>query len=165
MFILSNQILAQDLDSHKIYLESVQEYKRVIKYDATVEDYIQAINELYPTYDKIINMDELPSVSVQKALVKDYYNKYSYLFYDKDSKKNNLIVGLKSKEQFRDYLEILNNYLELNSSLFIDDLIKKNNKLYDDYINRNLKRLNIKKEEFEKMSEKDKETLLKIFKE
>ncbi|SDE72390.1 hypothetical protein [Epilithonimonas hungarica] len=108
-------------------------------------------------------MNELPSVSIQKALIKDYRDKYSYLFYDKDSGKNNLIVGLKTKEDYKTYLSLLTGYLELKTSLFIDDLIVENNRIYDEYVRKNLKRLNIKKLEFDKMSDNDKETLLKIF--
>lgn len=150
---------------HKMYLEKIQLYKEVFEFDEKVERHKSAIENLYPAYNQIILMDELPAVSIQKALIKDYSSKYYDLFYLDKAKKTNLLrVGLATKSEFYEYLNLLNTSLEMKTIMLINDLQVSLNNKYVNYINSNLKKLNIPRSEFDKMSEKDQDILIQSFK-
>ncbi len=148
---------------HNLYLEKVKSYREDFNRIEKVERIISAINELRPTYNKILEMEN-PSVNVQKALVKDYASKYQDLFYkDEQKKENYLKVGL-GKENYKKYLDLLESIMEIKAVKSINEIYIEYYDLKAAYIDQNLKRLNITRAEFDAMSEKDQQTLINTFK-
>lgn len=152
------------------YNKSLIEYKNVLKYDSEIENCISAVNEFRPTYNKILELDNLDNKQVQKALVENYAKEYYDLFnYTYEGKKHNMLLyGFDSKEEFKNYIDNTYHYILNDTSLKINrkisDFYKKEWNDQELYINSNLKRLGIKRETWDKMSENDKDLLWKTFK-
>lgn len=155
-----------DLD----YNKGIKDYKEIIKYDDEIENYISAINEFYPAYSKILDLDNLSNKEVQKALIKDYALKYYDLFNGnyEGKKINILLYGFDDKNEFKAYLNNTYYWLKNATTLKINKKIiiyhEEEINREEIYINKNLKRLLIKRETWDKMSENDKDILWKTFK-
>ena len=116
-------------------------------------------NEFITSYSKILNLDNFDNINVQNALIAGYSEKYEggkFISYKFDNKKQVEKYILRFSDVFtekivQEQLKILNNYYE--------NEVKKT----EDFLNRNLKRLNISRTKFDEMSENDQEILWREF--
>lgn len=165
--LLSGFVFGQTKSDYDIvnerYDRDIEDYKSIIRYDENIERHISAINEFYLAYDKIYNLDNLPSKNAQQALIKNYAEKYyDILKFEYEGKQISMInIGFTDKKSLNDYM--LNTYhlIKMQTSNLIEKKIDDKGKQLDKQLNDVLKKNNIKREEFNKMSEKDQSTLLK----
>lgn len=132
--------------------------------------YLQKAREtLKTTANDILKLENFNNKIMQKALMKPLLKYYDAFNIEKDGKiTNTLGYGDKSKEDFIYY------HYKIPEALLLTKLIEKqyyalisydesNIKILTNYINNNLKRLGITREQYEKLSENDKKLLEKKF--
>lgn len=121
------------------------------------------------TVESVLQLEDFSNKTMQKVLMKpltEYYDAFNV----ENNKKitNTLSYGFEKKENFINHYKIaealmLSKLIDLQYQALINDaqrLINETNA----YINRNLKRLGITVEEYEKLSENEKKLLEKSFK-
>lgn len=110
-------------------------------------------------YSKLLELDDFTSLAVQNALLKDYKDKYNLKPLEKRFENKEEVIKRIDELQLRFTASLALLYSK-DVSKHYDEL----NKAYDNYLQRNLKRLNLSKDEFDKLTEKDKDLLWKEFK-
>lgn len=149
-------------DSLKIELKKKYIESDDVKY---LED---ARETLKNVVENIINLEDFNNKSMQKALMKPldrYYDAFNV-------KKGNEIIntlrfGFEKKEDFIAHYKVseallLSKLIAKQYSTLVDDAKKEYN-IISSYIKRNLKRLGISMEQYEKLSENDRKILEKQF--
>ncbi len=163
------QIDSLDIE-YKKYISEYREYKI---HDAEIEKGIKCAKDFPIEYGKILKLDDLKNISVQKAILQEFTNECTpVLNYASDPINNNAIknftVGFKTRENFEKYLVLMEESLKLNTiDKMIVFIMKEDDKYYAElnaYIRKNLTRLKMPYSEFEKLSPNDKELLFKTFK-
>ena len=165
-----DSIIIQKEKIEKSYEKSLNEYEKIVKHDDEVERYISAEKEFFVTFNKLKHLDNLSNKQLQKALIQDYVNEYYDLFQfvNNGKKVNFLMYGFENKDDLDEYIDNAYYFLLTKTSILISDKViaqlEKEVKEEDIYINKNLKRLGIKRSEWDNMSENDKDILWKTFK-
>lgn len=162
IFILLPLFAFGQVDSVNVqYIKSIKDYKELNIKNQDIEDAIKCTNDFVPEYSKLLQLDDLNNTELQSAIIRDYSNRC----------KNHLNEGLyvfKSKELIEKYLKIKGNLLKLStSSKIIDYWLEEHQRstaALNLHIQNNLKRLNIKQSDWDKMSDNDKTLLFKTFK-
>lgn len=154
------------------YKQYVSEYKEYKIFDEEIEKGIKCVKDFPTEYGKILKLDDLKNITVQKALLQEFTNECTpVLNYDSDLEDNNAIksftVGFKTRENFEKYIVLMEKSLKLNTIdkiiVFIMKEDDKYNAKLDAYIRKNLTRLKMAYSEFEKLSPNDQELLFKTF--
>lgn len=161
LFLLLPLFSFGQVDSVNVrYIERINDYKELNIKNQDIEDAIKCTNDFVPEYSKLLQLDDLNNTEVQSAIIRDYSNRC----------KNYLNKGLyvfKSKELIEKYLKIQGDLLKLNTNnKIIDHWLeesKRSTASLNLYIQNNLKRLNIKQSDWDKMSDGDKRLLFKTF--
>ncbi|CEJ68854.1 hypothetical protein BN1195_01145 [Chryseobacterium oranimense G311] len=137
--------------------------------DDKVEYLQNARKVLKSTVDDVLKLEDFNNKTLQKVLMKpltEYYDAFTF----ESNKKiiNTLRYGFENKEDFINHYKasealLLGKLIDRQYQALIDD----SQRVIDEvnmYISKNLKRLGITIEEYEKLSENDKELLEKSFK-
>ncbi|UWX61379.1 hypothetical protein N0B40_03665 [Chryseobacterium oranimense] len=137
--------------------------------DDKVEYLQNARKVLKSTVDDVLKLEDFNNKTLQKVLMKpltEYYDAFNF----ESNKKiiNTLRYGFENKEDFINHYKasealLLGKLIDRQYQALIDD----SQRVIDEvnmYISKNLKRLGITIEEYEKLSENDKELLEKSFK-
>ena len=152
------------------YEQQLTEYKNLNTYDSNIEKIIRCIKDFNQTYSKLLEIQDLKNINLQKALINNFAEKYSDLFIiSKEGKKINwLQYGFESKKDISEYIQIGDGFLKYKLILAVSDLIidKKEKEVaaFENYLIINLKRLGISREDYENLSQKDKDLLWEKFK-
>lgn len=165
-FSQSDSLDLSYLDISEKYNSIYKFYKENIQPDANVERLISALEEFKPTYEKILRLDNLKNKNVQNALVSDYANKYGDLFIQTIDKRKvtYLFTNFENKSDVYDYIYKGTYMLKMDIHNRIFALVKKDFEKMQIYINKNLKRFGISREDYQNMSQKDKDALWEVFK-
>lgn len=162
-----SQLLFSQRNSDSInirYQENIKEYRLLKITDENIENTIECVNDFKNEYSKLLQVDDLSNVAVQKAIIRDYSNKCNSFIKDKE---NNGLYVFKTKDLIEKYMIIQDDLMKMNASVKILDFLiiqdEKYNKVLDSYIQKNLTRLKMPYSEFEKLSQNDKELLFKTF--
>ena len=131
--------------------------------------YLQnARKTLKSVVNEILKLENFNNKPMQKVLLKPIQDYYEAFNVEKDGKKiNTLNYGFENKEDFIYSYKIseallLSKLIDKQYSVLILDSERKLKELTN-YINQNLKRLGITKEQYDKLSENDKRLLEKQF--
>ncbi|WP_312342687.1 hypothetical protein [Chryseobacterium binzhouense] len=164
-FSQSDSLDLSYLDISEKYNSTYKFYKEYIQPDANVERLISALEEFKPTYEKILRLDNLKNKNVQNALISEYANKYGDLFIHTVNKRKvtYLFTSFDNKSDVYDYINKGAYMLKMDIHNRMFALIKKDFEKMQIYINQNLKRFGISREDYEKMSQNDKDELWELF--
>lgn len=150
------------------YLKIVKEYKNLGVYDENIETAIKCVEKFPSIYGKILDLNDLSNVAIQKAIVQDYATECRSAINDKNDNSYSFKVGFKTKSDFEKYIATVDIILKSTTYIKILELMISEDDKYlkrqDAYIRKNLIRLNIPYSDFEKLSINDKQILFKTFK-
>lgn len=159
--ILNKRIAKADSLTIELEKYNIQDYKIT---------YLQEARKvLKSAVDNVLELENFNNKTMQRVLMKPLMEYYDAFNVESDKKiTNTLSYGFEKKENFINHYKaaealLLSKLIDLQYQALINDaqrLINETNA----YINRNLKRLGISVEEYEKLSENDKKLLEKSFK-
>ncbi|SHF07407.1 hypothetical protein [Chryseobacterium sp. OV279] len=137
--------------------------------DNKVEYLQNARKVLKSAIDDVLKLEDFNNKTMQKVLMKPLTEYYDAFNVERDKKTiNTLRYGFKNKEDFVSHYKaaealLLSKLIDLQYQALIDDAQRVIDEV-NMYISRNLKRLGMTIEEYEKLSENDKKLLEKSFK-
>ena len=171
--ILNSILFAQNIDDDLQKREKrVDSLTIVLKKENIENENISFLQDarkaLKSSVSEVLQLENFNNKQMQKVLLNPLQDYYSAFDYESNGKKgNSLRFGFEFKEDFIQHYKIVEVLLlgKISDKQY-DVLIeyqKKKLKLISDYIDRNLKRLGITKEQYENLSDKDIELLEKNF--
>ncbi|MCT2562193.1 hypothetical protein [Chryseobacterium herbae] len=137
--------------------------------DNKVEYLQNARKVLKSAIDDVLKLEDFNNKTMQKVLMKPLTEYYDAFNVERDKKTiNTLRYGFKNKEDFVSHYKaaealLLSKLIDLQYQALIDDAQRVIDEV-NMYISRNLKRLGMTIEEYEKLGENDKKLLEKSFK-
>lgn len=153
------------------YYKTSKTYDSIGLKNTNVDFLESALKEFRPNYSKLLQLDDLKNKILQKALLKNYSDKYleAFNFIVQNLGKQKFLYGFDNKEDILNYIEFTEAFFMakigyLKNEIiykFFEDVIENN----ENYINSNLKRLGVSRKEFDELSESDKNLLIEQFKE
>ncbi|MBV8326623.1 hypothetical protein [Chryseobacterium sp.] len=149
----------RDDDLYLRYEKAKFQFDSLRLYDRNIELRQSHREDLKLAYGKMLNLENYSSLPLQNALLKDYFIKY---------REQPLKVKFDNREQVESRIGMFDEAYVATITLMYLKNLKNFWELHvqkmDEYIDRNLKRLNVSKKEFEDLSDNDKELLWKEFK-
>lgn len=151
---------AQEKIYEELYEQNVKEINELGLYDANIEYLEKKRKSFIENYSKLLELDNYNNIDIQNAILQPYNEKYN------NGKK--LSFTFDNKEEIKSFIKSISNILLRKIVVKqLELIIHHNTKEYqkiEEYINKNLKRLNISRKTFDEMSDNDKEILWKSFK-
>ncbi|KAA2223096.1 hypothetical protein [Chryseobacterium sediminis] len=175
MLMLSGLLAAQELQSDSLkrdfkkyerddelylgYEKAKHQFDSLKLYNKNIELRELKRKAVKEAYGKLLNLESYSSLKVQNALLNDYFVKY---------KEGPLTKKFNTREEVEKRIGLYDEAFAATIGLMYLESSKEHMelqvKIFNDYIEKNLKRLGLTRKEFDALSENDREALWKEFK-
>lgn len=165
LFLLLPLFVFGQMDSVNIkYVQHVKDYRDLKLTTQEIEDVLKCIDDFVPQYSRLLKLEDLSNINVQKALIGDYQSRCNHII---KKETGNGLVLFTSKDNVRKYIILQERLLKSHASNKIIDYWleqdKRSTSALNLHIQNNLKRLKINLSDWEKMSENDRKLLFSSF--